>query len=164
MQPAGGKGPKLVSPFSGARVRGRDAYGEGCFGARRDGGRRRHLGVDLIAEPGALVTSPADGHLAGTIEPYPNDPKKRGRLSGVRIRTDDGYQVRVLYVDAIAMGHAGSAPIIAGETPIGRVQDLSSVYPPIGGGHMTNHIHVDVSKDGRFFDPTACLAPPGSAA
>jgi hypothetical protein len=145
-------------------VRGRDAYGEGHFGARRDGGRRRHLGVDLIAAP---VTSPADGHLAGTIEPYPNDPAKRGRLSGVRIRTGDGYQVRVLYVDAsamgpIPMGPAGSAPIIAGETPIGRVQDLSSVYPPRGGGRMTNHIHVDVSKDGRFFDPTACLAPPGS--
>lgn len=160
----GDPGPRLVPPLAGARIRGRDAYGEGHFGARRDGGRRRHQGVDLVAAPGALVMSPADGRLGSPIEPYPNDSAKRGRLSGVRIHTDDGYQVRVLYVDGSAAGLAPAARVGAGETPIGRVQDLSALYPPRAGGTMTNHIHVDVSKAGRFLDPTAGVAPPPPSA
>ncbi|MDK9721648.1 MAG: hypothetical protein OEL53_10750 [Rhodospirillales bacterium] len=32
---------------------------------------------------------------------------------------------------------------------IGQAQDLSKVYPG-----MTNHVHVDVQKDGVFTDPT----------
>ncbi|MFO1189476.1 MAG: M23 family peptidase [Alphaproteobacteria bacterium] len=151
--------PRLVPPLAGAKVRGRDAYGEGRFGARRDGGRRRHLGVDLVATPGELVLSPADGRLGPPIEPYPNDPAKRGRLTGVRILTDDGYQVRVLYVDGRAAGLGRLARVAAGRTPIGRAQDLSILYPPRAGGSMTNHIHLDVSKAGQFLDPTALVAP-----
>lgn len=151
--------PRLVPPLAGARVRGSDAYGEGHFGSRRDRGRRRHLGVDLVAEAGAVVLSPADGRLGSPVEPYPNDPVKRGRLAGVRVHTDDGYQVRVLYVDGSAAGLAPAARVGAGVTPIGRVQDLSALYPLRAGGTMTNHIHVDVSKEGRFLDPTARVAP-----
>jgi len=50
------------NPTHGA-VRGDDAFGSGHFGARRDGGKRKHEGVDYVVAPGAAVRAPIGGRV-----------------------------------------------------------------------------------------------------
>lgn len=172
----GGKGdgkgsdlPPIVPPVKNPRVRGKDGYGEGHYGAGRgedkDGNPRTHTGVDLVTTPGKIVQSPVSGRVetrpannggynnGDWIEPYPDDPEKRGQLKGVGIITPDGHRVRILYVDPDAVGLRPGQRIEAGQ-PIGAAQDLSGVYPPKKKGPMTNHIHVDVRGNGQFKNPT----------
>ncbi len=78
--------------------------------------------------------------------------EKRGKLKGVGIVTPDGHRVRVLYVDPDAVGLRPGQRIEAGQ-PIGRAQDLGEVYPPTRDGKMTNHVHLDVQKEGEFKNP-----------
>ena len=85
----------------GVAVAANQFAADGCF-------HTAELVVDRLDRNRELVLSPADGRLGPPIEPYPNDPAKRGRLTGVRILTDDGYQVRVLYVDGRAAGLGGA--------------------------------------------------------
>lgn len=56
--------------------------------------------------------------------------------------------MRVLYVDPDAVDLKPGQEVRAGKA-IGTAQDLSKVYPD-----MTNHVHVDVQKDGVFINPT----------
>ncbi len=63
--------PDSIPPFTKPRIRGKDGYGLGYFGANRDYGRR-HAGVDLVAPLGTLVTSPVSGRIA-IFDPYGRD-------------------------------------------------------------------------------------------
>jgi murein DD-endopeptidase MepM/ murein hydrolase activator NlpD len=158
--------PPMRPPVVKPRVRGTDGYGGGWYGAPRQSGP--HKGVDIVAAPGETVRSPVLGRIeirpsdngvynnGSWIEPYPDDVQKRGKLKGVGILTDDGHRVRVLYVDPDAVGLRPGQRVEIGD-PIGAAQNLSMVYRPKPGGAMTNHIHVDVKKDGEFKDPTAVL-------
>jgi murein DD-endopeptidase MepM/ murein hydrolase activator NlpD len=118
-------------------VRGVDAYGSGAFGATRDGGRRRHGGVDFIAWPGETVRAP----IAGVVTRIGAAYTGKSGLSYVEI-TDPAsrYTARVLYIGpTVQIGTA----IAAGDV-IGRAQDLAGRYP----GGMTNHVHVELSGRG----------------
>jgi len=53
--------PDIADP-TGKGPRGEDAYGEGRFHARRDGGEREHEGVDYVSTPGQAVEV---GHAIG---------------------------------------------------------------------------------------------------
>jgi murein DD-endopeptidase MepM/ murein hydrolase activator NlpD len=164
--PAGSKAdlPKMQPPVAYPKIRSEDGKGDGVFGAERGDGKlkRAHKGVDIVTKPGELVFSPVDGKVevrkpdpsgrlnnGQWIEPYPDSPNKKGKLRGVGIITDDGHRVRVLYVDPDAVDLKPGQQVRAGQA-IGKAQDLSTVYPKT----MTNHVHVDVQKDGRFIDPT----------
>ncbi|MEK7245223.1 MAG: M23 family metallopeptidase [Pseudomonadota bacterium] len=146
--------PEMTNPIPGGRMRGNDGppYGSGDFGSSREG--RRHAGVDIEAEPGTTVHSPVSGTIVGDpFDPYRRDPEKAGLYQAVTVRTDDGYQVQVFYVDPTVRD---GDRVSAGQ-PIGTAQDLSKAYPPRNGGRMTNHVHVEVRKNGRVKDPTRVL-------
>ncbi|CAA6604678.1 hypothetical protein MTBLM1_30271 [Rhodospirillaceae bacterium LM-1] len=147
--------PKMSNPVANGKKRGCDVgYGCGHYGADRkkqDGTKYPHTGVDIAVEPGGAVSSPVEG----TVERNNIDPYGDGKFKGVLIRTADGHEVRVLYVDpSVKKGDSVKAG-----TPIGKAQDLSKKHKPKGKDKMTNHVHVDVKKGKDFKDPTKILFP-----
>ncbi len=139
-----------------ARVRGKDDRGEGHFGARRvkpDGTIYEHEGVDIVTTPGETVTSPVNGTYVRPATPYTGDP----RYSGAVIKADDGSEVKVLYISP-APGLKPGDKVEAGKTPIGTSQDIVKKYPATAKlGPITNHVHIQVKKDGKFIDPTEAI-------
>lgn len=165
----GGKGdgkgsdlPPIVPPVKNPRVRGRDGYGEGHYGAGRTGKDGKplppHKGIDFVTTPGETVYSPVAGIVENPFDPYRSDPSKRGKLSAVPIRTDDGRVVEVLYVDPEAVNLKKGDKVKIGD-PIGKAQDLSVMYPPKKDGKiMTNHVDIRVrDKNGIYVDPTSAV-------
>src|SRR5205085_2939217 len=118
---------------TGHEMRGHDAYGEGEFGASRDGGVRRHEGVDFIADAGQAVAAPMSGYVTKIGFAYPGDHV----LKFVEITNPAlHYQARVFYVDpTVEVGDT----VAVGEA-IGRAHTLQRKYP----GGMTNHVHLEV--------------------
>lgn len=128
-------------------IRGVDAYGSGGFGAVRDGGKRKHHGVDYVAAPGDWVEAP----IAGVVTKYGYAYKRNKDLRYVEIKNEEtGLRARVLYVDASV---ADGATVAAGEI-IGTAQDLTERYPH----GITNHVHVELTDQrGALLDPANLL-------
>jgi len=132
---------------TGQEMRGHDAYGEGEFGASRDGGSRRHEGVDFKADAGQAVEAPISGYVTKIGYAYPGDQTlKFVDITNPALR----YAARVFYVnpdvqvgDSVALGH-----------PIGTARSLQRKYP----GGMTNHVHLEVlDQRGRHLDPARMI-------
>ena len=141
--------PRLVNPIPGAPMRSGSHGGEGHFGANRGAGRA-HLGVDIDAASGTTVNAPVSGVVVeSSLDPYGPGSRHHGNYQGVRIRTDDGHFVDVLYIAPDAKIREGTA-VIAGQTVLGTAADLSKTY----GSEVPNHIHLQTRKGGRFRDPT----------
>lgn len=136
----------IANPVEGA-PRGTDFFGSGAFGSTRDGGKRKHQGVDYAAAPGHKVTAPISGVVKRVGYAY----KKDSRLTYVEItNSETGYSARVLYVSsAVSVGQK----LAAGEM-IGTVQDLSVRYAGI-----TNHVHVEVRDPSGSTLDTSMILP-----
>jgi len=96
-----------------------------------------------------------DGTVRGEpFDPYANsrDPKLRGKVKAVKIQTDDGHIVDVLYVDPDTSLKPDQR-VVAGQSKLGTTADMGKLY----GGPITNHVHLQVRKDGRLRDPTSFL-------
>jgi len=124
--------PDFANP-TGNAPRTHDAYGEGEFGASRDGGARKHEGVDFIAHAGQDVLAPISGYVTKIGYAYPGDRSlKFVEITNPALR----YAARVFYVnptvevgESVAIGH-----------PIGTAHSLQKKYP----GGMTNHVHLEI--------------------
>lgn len=118
---------------TGREPRGHDAYGDGEFGASRDGGARRHEGVDYMAKAGQAVAAPISGYVTKIGYAYSGDPN----LKFVEITNPAlNYAARVFYVNP---------QVQVGETvgmgdPIGAARSLQRRYP----GGMTDHVHLEI--------------------
>lgn len=128
-------------------VRGVDAYGSGAFGAPRDGGRRTHHGVDLMATSGEAVRAPIAGVITRIGPAYADQSK----LQFVEIANPTTHYVaRVLYVGPLV---TRGASVAAGDL-IGTAQSLAGRYPQ----GITNHVHVELTgRRGARLDPLAVL-------
>jgi murein DD-endopeptidase MepM/ murein hydrolase activator NlpD len=127
---------------TGKAIRGHDAYGEGEFGASRDGGVRRHEGVDFMAAAGQAVDAPISGYVTKIGFAYADD----ANLKFVEITNPAlHYAARVFYVDPeVQVGQT-----VALGTEIGRHHTLAEKYP----GDMTDHVHLEIlDKHGRRID------------
>jgi murein DD-endopeptidase MepM/ murein hydrolase activator NlpD len=121
---------------TGAAPRGHDEFGEGQFGARRDGGSRSHEGVDYVAVAGQDVKAPISGYVTKIGFAYAGSPD----LKFVEITNPAlGYVSRAFYVspdvevgEAVRLGQA-----------IGTVESLQGHYPGI-----TDHVHLEVMQPG----------------
>ena len=129
---------------TGQAPRSHDAYGEGEFGASRDGGARRHEGVDFKADAGQSVAAPISGYITKIGYAYGGDETlKFVEITNPALR----FAARVFYVnpdvrvgDSVAVGH-----------PIGTAHSLQRKYP----GGMTNHVHLElIDTVGRRIDAT----------
>jgi murein DD-endopeptidase MepM/ murein hydrolase activator NlpD len=130
-------------------ARGRDARGDGTFGARRrrnDGTEYVHEGTDFIVKPNQAVKAVTGGYISKLGYPYKDNSDYRY----VEITTDDGYKVRQMYVSPRADLKIHSA-VSAGE-PIGTSQTLQPLYPGI-----TDHVHVEIRKNDILVDPRSLI-------
>lgn len=118
---------------TGKDTRKADAYGHGEFGARRDGGARRHEGVDFMADAGQPVVAPISGYISKIGFAYADDSNlKFVEISNPALR----YTARVFYVDPeVEVGQA----VRVGQT-IGSHHSLERKYP----GGMTDHVHLEI--------------------
>ena len=115
-----------------------DKFGSGQFNASRDGGSRRHQGLDISARAGEAVYSPITGAIVREAIPY-------APFTGILIRGTGeyaGYEVKLFYVQGLSCGS-----VRAGDQ-IGRVEDLKVKYPEI-----TNHVHMEVRRNGFLMNP-----------
>ena len=122
----------------GMKKRGQDQYGSGSFGALRDGGKRKHEGVDYESRAGDLVMSPMAGTLTREFQVYKDDSRYRG----IEIKNDKGtHVVKIFYVTA-----QGKIPrVVRAGDGIGFAQNLSPKYAGI-----TNHIHIELRVNGQL--------------
>ena len=118
----------FLNPTGGAiRV---DEKGDGHFLAPRDGGRRRHRGLDLLVKPGKEVISPIAGIFTRKALPYSDDPRWSGVLiEGLRMH------VKMFYLEPYEE-LIGS--VVAPGAAVGRAQDIGIKYGCIP------HIHLSV--------------------
>lgn len=137
----------LPPPPAPTPVRGVDAYGSGAFGASRDAGRRQHVGLDMVADPGTTVRAPIAGVVTRIGAPYADD----GQLRLVEV-VDPATQVsaRLLYVaPRVQVGTRVAAGAV-----LGAAQDLRPRYPH----GIVNHVHVEFrDRDGHPLDPTPLM-------
>lgn len=127
---------------TGAAPRAHDAYGEGRFGASRDGGVRDHEGVDYAANAGQKVVAPISGFVTKIGQAYADHPD----LRFVEITNPAlGHVARIFYVDpTVEVGQT----VRLGD-PIGQAHSLQAAYP----GGMTDHVHLEImGPDQRRFD------------
>jgi len=132
---------------TGNEPRAHDAYGQGEFGARRDGGSRRHEGVDYKARAGQDVDAPISGYVTKIGYAYSGDQT----LKFVEITNPAlNYAARVFYVnpkvqvgDTVAVGQ-----------PIATARSLQRKYP----GGMTDHVHLEIlDRRGARIDATRVI-------
>jgi murein DD-endopeptidase MepM/ murein hydrolase activator NlpD len=132
---------------TGRETRTHDAYGDGEFGASRDGGDRSHEGVDFVAHAGQVVVAPISGYVTKIGLAYPGDTV----LKFVEITNPAlHYAARVFYVNPkVAVGEAVSVG-----SPIGTAHTLQRKYP----GGMTDHVHLEVmDRRGARFAATEVI-------
>jgi murein DD-endopeptidase MepM/ murein hydrolase activator NlpD len=124
---------------TGKGVRGHDAFGEGEFGASRDGGGRRHEGVDYIASAGQRVKAPMSGYVTKIGYAYAGDSHRFVEISNPALK----FEARVFYVDpSVKVGqavHIGDA--------IGTMNTLQHRYAGI-----TDHVHLEMYDRGHRID------------
>jgi murein DD-endopeptidase MepM/ murein hydrolase activator NlpD len=127
--------PDFANP-TGAVPRGHDVFGDGFFGARRDGGSRAHEGVDYVAAAGQAVRAPMSGYVTKIGYAYAGDTS----LKFVEITNPAlGYAARAFYVSPqVEVG----ASVHLGQT-IGVVESLQDHYPGI-----TEHVHLEILAPG----------------
>jgi len=143
--------PDFANP-TGEAPRGHDAFGDGFFHARRDGGARPHEGVDYDARPGQPVAAPISGYVSHIGYAYPGD----ARFRYVEIENPAlGLEARVFYVDPqVAVGDS-----VALGRPIGTAHSLQARYRGI-----TDHVHLELVEGARKIDAqTMILARAGGA-
>jgi murein DD-endopeptidase MepM/ murein hydrolase activator NlpD len=138
--------PDFANP-TGKALRQTDAYGCGAFGSSRDGGARRHEGVDFMADAGQTLVAPISGYVSKIGYAYPGD----STLKFLEITNPAlHYEARVFYIDpSVELGQA----VRLGQ-PIGAHQTLEKKYP----GGMTDHVHLEIiDTHGARLDATRLI-------
>nr|XP_058969724.1 myeloid protein 1-like [Pocillopora verrucosa] len=139
---------QICSSNPSNQIRGTDRHGSGAFGAPR--GSRTHKGVDIVCAVGYRVYAPFPASVVRGLTVY-SASKHRGKPynTGLELRGTGawtGYKVKLFYVrKTISNGR-----IVASGDSIGTMTDRASVDPG-----MTNHVHVQLYKDGAIVDPTS---------
>jgi murein DD-endopeptidase MepM/ murein hydrolase activator NlpD len=131
-----GDGASDFANPTGAAPRGHDDFGDGEFGARRDGGTRAHEGVDYVAKAGQDVRAPMSGYVTKIGYAYAGDTE----LKFVEITNPAlDYAARAFYVTPdVEVGQS----VRLGQ-PIGTVESLQGHYPGI-----TDHVHLEILAPG----------------
>ena len=133
----------------GLLIRPPDKWGDGTFGASRDGVARAHMGLDLAVWPGMPVYPPAECKVIREAPPYADDARFGGLLLRLVDDADGVVEIKMFYlspVPGIVGRHVTSADVI------GYAQDLRSKYAGI-----TPHVHIEVTKQGVRIDPRPLL-------
>ncbi len=133
------RGGQLGMPVVGAAARDIG----GGFGVARDGGARRHEGIDIFAKAGTPVIAVVDGRVV----------HRQGGLGGKTIFLSPSLTgPRYYYAHLSAYTHHDGARVSAGDV-IGRVGNTGNA----AGGPP--HLHFGIYSRGGAIDPAAFIAP-----
>lgn len=136
-------------PVDNSQIRS-DSWGGGHFGDSRDGGKRRHNGLDLIVQKGQAVYCPIDCYVTRNTTVYPSDPDWKGIvLRG--INEYEGIEVKIFYMESVVMKN----DFIPKGQLIGFAQAISERYSP----EMIDHIHLEIRDNKQLVDPMDYLFP-----
>ena len=125
------------------RVRGKDKYGRGFFGASRKG--RLHNGVDLVNHTGEAITAFCDGTVTKIGFPYDPRDCKKGIFRYVEVSDSGGRRFRYFYSDSLV----DLGQVVSQDEIIGAAQELECIYPGI-----TQHCHFEIMlEDGSYISP-----------
>ena len=110
----------------------------GGYGAPRDGGARKHEGVDINMKPGDTVHAYSSGMVAGI-----GSSSDIGNVKNdiVTISHNDGTVGRYFYTDS----NVGIGDKIEKGQPIGTLHDMSSRYGPSTPSHL--HFESRTNQD-----------------
>ena len=106
-------------------------------------------GTDYLTKPGDPIYATIDGWVE-----LRKDPRKE--FQGLVLRNKEGYRVSIYFVElspevAKALNDKSRFEVKAGETVLGKAQDLHPVYPP----EVPNHLYVIMSDPkGNPIDPS----------
>lgn len=112
-----------------------DKDGWGNFGARRSGGKRKHMGLDILAEPGQGIAMPTSGQYRRLMQVYDGDPTYKG----MEFQVGTGLYMQLLYVEA----NVNPMDYVEAGQWVATAQDVTKKH----GGVMQPHIHVTVFLD-----------------
>ncbi|XP_047465887.1 myeloid protein 1-like [Mugil cephalus] len=110
-----------------------DSYGNGNYGARRQGGRT-HDGVDIVCRDGSVVYAPFDGTIRRKLIVY-GVPAKAAIDQGLEME-GGGLRFKMFYVRP----DKSSGAVRKGQR-IGVMLPMQRVYPGI-----TSHVHVELTN------------------
>lgn len=135
---------KLVNP-TGQPIRGVDDYGSGAFGADRDNGSRKHLGLDIMASARQWIVSPIYGMVTRECHPYGDG--KPGDCGIVIAGSGEHSEllVKLFYLDPFP---GVIMRMVKPREIVGWATGLQLRYPGI-----TDHVHLEVWKEGQRIDP-----------
>lgn len=125
----------MISP-TGHGTRGVDVWGQGRYGAPRDGGKRIHKGADFVCIPGQDIVSPINGVVVREKIPY--STKSHGVLFGGLLIKNSHCEITMFYFEPLR--EILRMPITKGQV-IGKAQDIGLRYPGI-----IPHIHLEFTS------------------
>jgi hypothetical protein len=143
---------KLVPPTKSGEIRSCCEKGGGgeFLADRLDKSKLRFYGgSDYLTKPGDPIYATIDGWVE-----MRKDPRKE--FQGLILRNTDGYRVSLYFVELSpeidkALKDKARFEVKAGETVLGKAQDLHPVYP----AEVPNHVHVIMSDPkGNPIDPS----------
>lgn len=143
---------KLVPPTKSGEIRPccEKGGGGGFLTDRLDKTQLRFYGgADYLTKPGEPVYATIDGWVE-----MRKDPRKE--FQGLILRNKEGYRVSIYFVELTpeidkALADKSHYEVKAGETVLGKAEDLHPVYPP----EVPNHVHVIMSDPkGNPIDPS----------
>lgn len=139
-------------PVDNPQIRS-DSEGGGGFGDRRDGGKRKHKGLDIIVFKGQSIYCPFNCYVERNTTVYGKvDPQWKGIvLRG--INQFQNVEVKIFYIKPIVLDGA----FVARGQYIGDAQAISERFNP----NMIDHAHIEIRinsikgiKDsGQLVDP-----------
>ena len=130
-----------------------DSAGSGYFGSSRDGGARRHLGIDIECEPGEIVYMPVNGVIDRIAKP------SIGEYSGINILVEKFYVCKLFYFQP----HRFVVGINSRGSHLGIAQSVSKKYnTPENIAKwkiMKDHLHFQVYdlELKKFVDPLSLI-------
>ena len=130
------------------KIRGKDSWGAGHYGASRNSGKRKHRGVDYVNHFGEAVEAFQGGEVTKIGFPYSQRNAKKRHFRLVELRITPAIVHRYFYVEALIQ----VGDLVEKGQILGWAQDLNKVYPGI-----VQHVHFDIKKNGRFINPVEYL-------
>jgi hypothetical protein len=143
---------KLVPPTKSGEIRPccEKGGGGGFLTDRLDKSQLRFYGgSDYLTKPGDPIYATIDGWVEMRKHP-------RKEFEGVLLRNEEGYRVSIYFVELApeietALKDNKRYEVKAGETVLGKAEDLHPTYPP----EVPNHVHVVMSDPkGNPIDPS----------
>jgi murein DD-endopeptidase MepM/ murein hydrolase activator NlpD len=129
----------LVIPVKGLQISNLDDN----YGTKRDGGRRRHKGIDIFAPRGTEAVAVCDGYIESI---------GRERLGGntVRIRGNDGRQFYYAHLDRYEPGIYDGMVVKQGDV-IGYIGNTGNAR------RSSPHLHFAVTEGNNVINPYPLL-------